>query len=530
MRLQQRDIVIRAALLGAALALLMASPAQSGSPTMLRLDLNGAAELGLQNEYDLKAIRNRRAALRSLITERRRAYLPRVGVSYSRTRDITDTAQDRLNHDVRLNFEQTLYDGGVRSLNLDLARIDALLVNDDYRILRNQIRLAIQKAFLRTLAANGKIRLNGKSLERAQLQLRQARVEEKAGLSTRVQVLTVASRVREIELALQAAHNEYRQSLYTLKTLLNLNFETGIDPVGDIFRDFELKPPTADVERLIAQARNVRPEVKRSQTNVHRLNKEHEIAENSWIPRVSAGGYVGRNGPELPVRERNWGINFTISFPIGSTTANGNAGTGVSSGQSASSSSTSAGVQFLDDLSYDRRVIESKVSLDDALNERRRLNNQIAIDVQRGHDALREAWEAIRIGNGRVYFRHQSLRITDTQMRVGTGKRDDIVFAETELVRAQEDLTDALAAYMQAAYELEFASGIEPGSLGFFLYRPGQGNTLLAKLLEGEKPIPVGPKESRVAPPGKAGPATKTAPGAKGKRPSGYLLDDVKLE
>ena len=108
------------------------------------------------------------------------------------------------------------------------------------------------------------------------------------------------------------------------------------------------------------------------------------------------------------------------------------------------------------------------MALGEAAYDLNRLNNQIVIEVRKSYDHLREAWESIRIGNGRVYFQYESLRLMKTRYRVGEIKRSDILFQETELLRAQEDLTDAIANYMIAAYELEFSSGHRPGSLKLF--------------------------------------------------------------
>ncbi len=490
----------------------------------LRLDLGTAVRVGIANNFALIAARNRKVALKELITERWRAYLPSVGVSYSRTRDINQDAADVLSHEIRLNIEQVLYDGGRRNLDLDLAKIDAILARSDIRILLNRLRLDIQRAYLRVLAASGKIDLNQKSLERARLQLKQVRLEEKVGLATRVQVLTVASRVREIELAMRQAANEYRQANHDLKLALNLDFEVDLVPTGDLFRDFVLNPPRVNVKSMLHRARALRPEIKRSLTNIHRLKKEKQLAVDSWIPRISVNAFVGRQGERFPIRQRSWGVNFSLTFPIGSTTSSSNAGTGVERDRTSARSNTSTSLQFFDDLSYDRRVLESKVALGEALTQHRQLYNQLAIEVIKSYDGLRESWESIRIGNGRVYFRYESLRIINTRYKVGEIKREDIVLAETELVRAQEDLTDAIARYITSAYELEFAAGLDPGTLPLFLYRPGKGNSLLSRIILG------GPVKQTKIPRADTPALKKNEPGTNKKKKPGYLLDDVKLK
>ena len=508
---------------------------------VLKLDVNQAIRVGVANHFLLNSIRNKSAAIKALLTERWRAYLPSVGVSYNRTRDIHLNEQDQISHEVRLNIQQVIYDGGRRALNVDLARIDGLLAREDFRITYNRLRLNIQKAYLRTLAARGKVLLNHKSLARARQQLKQARLEERLGLSTRLASLTVASRVREIELALKSSQNEFTQSLHDLKLILNLDFELKLDLRGNLFRDFILFPPIAKIEDLITRARSQRSEIKRSLANIHKLRKEKEIAEDAWVPRLSVGGFMGRSGEKFPVRQKSWGVNFTLSFPIGSSSVNNNAGTGVSRDKSTSGSNTSTGIQFMEDLGYDRRVLESKNALGEGQSEHRRLMNRLAIEVRKSYDGMRETWESIRIGNGRVYFQYESLGLMNTRYQVGDVKRADIVLAETELVQAQEDLTDAIAGYMSAVYDLEFASGLEPGQLKLFVYRPGKGNTLLSRLLYGDakllkrplkklKPEDESPAQTDINLPEITGDDSR----GKGARPentdSEFLINDVDID
>ncbi|EMG10811.1 hypothetical protein LEP1GSC151_5856 [Leptospira interrogans serovar Grippotyphosa str. LT2186] len=77
----------------------------------------------------------------------------------------------------------------------------------------------------------------------------------------------------------------------------------------------------------------------------------------------------------------------------------------------------------------------------------------------------------------------------NTKIQVGEAKRSDILFAETELVGAQEKLVDAIGKYCTSVYELEWVSGMPPDSLKLFDYKPNHGNTILPLILE-NRPIP----------------------------------------
>lgn len=452
----------------------------------LTINMETAVRVGVANHFALEAIRGRRKAAEELITERWRQYLPSLGIGYNRTNDIAKDGADNVSHEIRLTIEQVLYDGGRRSLDLDLARLDAILAREDFRITYNQLRLEIMQSYLSALAASGKIKLSRKSLERSLIQLHQARRESELGFGTHLQVMNVAARVQEIELNLRKSVNEYKQAIYDLKLAMNLDADLELQLAGDLFRDFTLRPPSVDMTALHSRSLSERPEVLRSRIRLHQLKKELEIAESYWIPRFKVGTYIGRRGEEFPVREKTWGITFGITMPLGGNTTTSDSAVGTSNDQNTNTSNNQNQIRILDDLSSQRKIMEGKIALGEGLAEDRKVRQQVTIELNRAYTSLREAWEQIHIGNSRVFFQYETTRLMATRYETGEVKRSEIVFAETELVQAQNDLTDAFVGYMKAALQLEFAAGMGPLDLNLFQTTPAQGNSFLARILDGD--------------------------------------------
>ncbi len=460
----------------------------------LEIDLESAIQIATTNFFALKAIKNKNIAIKELITERWRDYLPAVGLVYIRQRYIIAEGQDSISNEIRLNIEQVIFDGGKRGFELDIAELEEVLTREDFQITYNKIRLEVQKAFFAVLAASGKVALNQKSLERGKEQLRLSRLEAQNGFSTNIQVMSTASRVQEIELALLKSKNEYLRTKNDLKLVMNIDYDSDLRILGDLFRDFYLYKPGFEMDVLIARAKVERPEILRAKVNLLKLEKEKELAENAWIPKISIGGYLGRMDQEFPLREPTWGVNLKVTFPFGNSTSNTTtstgirpnslAGTGIRNDNTNFNNSTNSSFQFADNLSYNRKIMESKIKLGEAITEKNRLEQTIAIEVNKACDNTKESWDSIHIGNGQVYFRYESLRLMSTKYTVGDAKRADILFAETEMVEAQEKLVDSFAKYITSAYELEWISGLRPGSLNIYRHIPGKGNSLLSKILD----------------------------------------------
>ncbi len=466
----------------------------------LRINLETATQIALTNYYLLLSLKNKNTAIKELISERWRDLLPTLGVNMTRQRYIIQDSNDYIYNAILLNVDQIIYDGGKKKLDLDIAQLEEILSREDFKITSSNVRLEVEKNFINTLVALAKVALNKKSVERAKEQLRLAKLEAKLGFTTQIQVLSVASRLQEIEFALVKSVNEYLKAKNDLKLVMSLDHQSDLIIEGNLLTDFYLSYPDLKKETLIENAQNQRSEIVRIKINNKKLAKERELAENAWIPQISVGGSYGRTGITYPLQNDTWNVNVKVVFPLGGSTNTTTENLGMRYNNQASSgfagtvnpnfnAATSNNLQVLDNMSYSRKVMESKIKLGDSIAEKKRLEQSIAIEVEKASDVVKESYDLITIGSGMVYFRYESMRLMNTKIQVGEAKRSDILFAETELVGAQEKLVDAIGKYCTSVYELEWVSGLQPDSLKLFKYKPNHGNTILPLILQ-NRPIP----------------------------------------
>ncbi|MCE9501709.1 MAG: TolC family protein, partial [Leptospira sp.] len=235
---------------------------------------------------------------------------------------------------------------------------------------------------------------------------------------------------------------------------------------------------------------------------IDRLKNDKDIAENYWIPKLYVGGYFGRNGDQFPLRHDAYGFNFALNFPLGSTTTQTTGNLGVQKdgngiqrysgygnqfvgpGTNGYSSST---IQFFDNLSYSRKILESKLQLTEAIENHKVLENTVTIEANKAVDRLNESWEMIRLSNSRVMLQFEALKIMNSKLGLGHGKKGDVVNAEIEFLKAQEELSDAISNYISGVYDLSLASSLPPEFFKMIQYSSGKGNTLIAELLHSNR-------------------------------------------
>lgn len=347
----------------------------------LRVNLETATQIALTNYYLLLSLKNKNTAIKELISERWRDLLPTLGVNMTRQRYIIQDSSDYIYNAILLNVDQIIYDGGKKKLDLDIAQLEEILSREDFKITSSKVRLEVEKTFINTLVALAKVALNKKSVERAKEQLRLAKLEAKLGFTTQIQVLSVASRLQEIEFALVKSINEYLKAKNDLKLVMSLDHQSDLVIEGNLLTDFYLSYPDFKRETLIENAQNQRSEVVRIKINNKKLAKERELAENAWIPQISIGGSYGRTGVTYPLQNDTWNMNVKVVFPLGGSTNTTTENLGMRYNNQASSgfagtvnpnfnAATSNNLQVLDNMSYSRKVMESKIKLGDSIAEK----------------------------------------------------------------------------------------------------------------------------------------------------------------
>ncbi|TGK18148.1 channel protein TolC [Leptospira fluminis] len=475
----------------------------SGSRPRIPLNMDRAILIGTTNNILLRTLESKKDITKLVITEKWREFLPKVGVQYMGLRNVNVGSLDNLYNDVRLTVQQLVFDGGETSLQVEIARLNEALNEQDFKINAAKIKLDIQKAYLKCLSAKGKVFLGKKAVEKMEESLRKAKVEYSQGLISRIQFTETSNRIRQAQYTYLKYKNEYNQSLLDLKQALSLDFHVELDLEENLFTDFVLNSPDFDVEEAVIRAINTREDLKKSQLIVKRLKNEKKIADNYWIPKVYLGGYAGKNGNDFPLKHDIYGVNFNLVLPLGSNVvqSNGNLGvqkdgTGIQTYPGFGNQTVGPGIngyesskiQFFDNLSYSRKIMEGEVQLTEALMNNKNLENQVGLEVQKSIDRVTEAWEMMKISNSSVILNWETLKISNVKMGTGQFRKEEVLSSELEFLKSQQELTDSLAGYMIGCYEVAFAANLDLNHKKIIQYEKGKGNSVIAALLFNRDP------------------------------------------
>jgi outer membrane protein len=405
-----------------------AQPPTPGTP----LALAQAEAIALKNNPRITLGKLRALVAQQYVRETRSALLPAAYLSLTGvdSRAGSRIAAGSLNNPVV--FPRAATGATVSQLITDFGRTTNLLSSSELAAKAEDqnaaatvadITLAVDQAFYNALET------------RELVKVAQQTVSSRLVLVDKIQALTNAKLKSELDLSfsnvdlarakllLLEAQNNYQTSLANLSAILGYQDQQNFQLVESTE---QLAPPTPDVQPLILQALQRRPEAAALQYQVESAQKNSNAEHDLWRPTVSTLGVVGI----APVRDPgipNWygAVGVNINIPV----FNG----------------------FL----YNARAKTADLQTEVARQKLADLRNRIARDVRISWQDTNRAYE--RLSVTRQLREQASLALDLAQARYNLGLGSIVEFSQAELGKTEADIADTDAKYQYRLTQMVLA-------------------------------------------------------------------------
>jgi outer membrane protein len=275
------------------------------------------------------------------------------------------------------------------------------------------ITLAVDQAFYNALETRELVGVAEETIKSRQTLVDRVGALTQAKLRSDLDLSFANVDLSRAKLLLLESQNNYQTSLSALSALLGYQDQQPFDVVDS---GEQITPPTPNVQPLIAQALQQRPEVAALQFQVESAQKNSNAEHDLWRPTVSALGTAGI----APVRDpqiHNWygAVGVNINIPI----FNG----------------------FL----YNARGKVADLQTEAARQKLMGLRNNVARDVRISWQDANQAFARLTVTQ---QLREQAnLALDLAQQRYNLGLSSIVEFSQAELGKTEADITDTDARY-----------------------------------------------------------------------------------
>ena len=428
-------------LFATALATCLALPAAAAEQAPYRLTLQEAIQKGLQANLGVLVAGTRveeaeAARLRSLSA----ALLPRVNAqTYAnvQNRDLRafgislpampEVVGPFSNYDIRVYAQQNVVDlQSYRTLKASERALDAGRM--DYRDARDLIVRSIAALYLNAQSAAARADAAQSRVTDSSTLLKLAKDKHDAGTATGVDVLRAEVQLANDKQALLIVQNQFKQSLLALARNLGMSPGTPLELAESLNYRALNALNQSEIDALAPAALLARADY------LSLLNQRQELVEQQGASRA-------RSYPKLSVNGNFGGIGRSVG---------GMQATGLLQGQ-------------IDFTLFDR---DRQGEAEQLASRMKRIDDQIA-DLRRGIDEdLREALlnldsaaQQVAVAREGQDLAHRELELSQDRFQAGTANNVEVVTAQDELARAEENYILAVSSHVDAKFALARAMG-----------------------------------------------------------------------
>ena len=328
------------------------------------------------------------------------------------------------NYDFRLYAQQNVFDlESYRGLKASERTLDAGKM--DSQDARNLIVRSIAALYLNAQSAAARVETAQSRVMDSSTLLKLARDKHEVGTATGVDVLRAQVQLANDRQALLVAQNQLKQSLMTLARNLGLSPGTPLELAEPLHYQ---ALPQPESETLVAAALLTRADYLSLASQRASLVEQQSASRARYYPKVSVNGNFGGIGRSIGGVAATGLIQGQIDFTV-----------------------------FDHDRNGEAQELASRV---------KRIDNQIA-DLHRGIDEdIREALlnldsaaEQVTVAVEGQELAQRELEMAQDRFKAGTANNVEVVTAQDELARAEENYILAVSSHVDAKFALARAMG-----------------------------------------------------------------------
>ena len=326
--------------------------------------------------------------------------------------------------DVTLN--QPIFAWGRYYNNYQSAKFSLEAARKELDVAYNQLVLDVSESFYRVLLSIEFANVSKQTVELVEKQLKIAQNLFEAGASTNFDVLRAEVLLANARSNLIRAKNGARVAMDVYKNVLNIDLGESIEVQGSL----ELPILEFDLEPLIQQGLEKRPELHQLQSSEGAAKKQVDVAKTRSLPALSFfGNYQLDHNERLGEMNRIWNLGFALNVPI------------------------------FDGLATRAAVKQAQSGLKQTQLGKQQMTDVIELEVRSAYLNLLEAKTLINVQRETVEQAQESVRIANLRYENGMITSVELTDAQLALSQAEVNRLQSLHDYAVGLARLEKAIG-----------------------------------------------------------------------
>ncbi len=289
---------------------------------------------------------------------------------------------------------------------------------------RNTLIYDVKQNFFNLLQYNMIIDTDEYLIKQVETQLKQAEVYYKAGIDTKIDVLSAKASLGNIRLNLITAENARQIYILNLLSLMNMPLTDDVEFKGALVA----APFSSDINAATEQALNIRPDYLALKKQLDAATYSYKQSYSAFFPSLTGNASYNWAGQAFPI-VWNWQVGLELTFNIFSGLQNSSALEVARAG-----------------------MLQLKYNLD-------QLKLSVGLQVASAIDTIQQAEKSISVAGDTVKQSEANLALVAKGYKAGVNNYLDYLTAVSTYQNAKSSYASALANYNIAIANLDYVIG-----------------------------------------------------------------------
>jgi outer membrane protein len=291
---------------------------------------------------------------------------------------------------------------------------------------REQVVLLVVSQYLGSQRSAADVQAAQSRVDLAQALYNQAADLQKNGVGTGIDTLRANVQLQNERQRLIVSQTQFQTSLYGLARLLNVDPHRAIE-IADQVRFFET--PAVSPDQTLDRAYTDRPELRQLTTQIRQAELNFRMAGEERLPKLSINGYWVEQGLSPSTVIPVYQYQVSLDFPL------------FTGGR------------------IEAQRTEADLAIRQLRQQEQDLRNRVALEVKTALAQLDSARNEVNVANLGVDLARQEVEQARDRFQAGVANNIEVITAQDELARANDNQIAALYRYNQSRADLAHAVG-----------------------------------------------------------------------
>lgn len=386
------------------------------------LSLQECIDIALSYHPTLIAAKESVNALEAKVPQSESSYYPKLSAETSSSRTKSPPVKD--SYKVGTSLSQKIYDFGKTKANVDQAKANVNVSEEDLTKAKNDIVLNVKQSYYTLLQDQRLAKVNEAALSRAELNLKYARGFYEVGTKPKSDMIKAEVEVANARVNVIKSNNSLKISQVSLKNALGVDIDFPVKIEDTLI----FEKVIFDIHELMTRALDSRAELRQIKAKLQSNQASLRLAKTGYLPDFTGSASLGYSGNEFPI-DNVWSIGLTFTWTI------------------------------FEGWLTPWKIKEAQANIRSLEASREALKQNVTLEVEQAYLSIQEASERIEATAKSVELAKENLRLAQGRYEAGVGTILELTDAQLSLTNAETTHIQALYDYRVAIAKLEKAIG-----------------------------------------------------------------------